>query len=557
MSIFINNIEYKLIKRLNKGYYYSKVFQVEKDNKYYAIKEIKLERELKDKIKEIKKEAEILSKFNCKNIVKYYDSYLDKDKFYILMEYCDGQNLRDFINKHIKNNELIEEDILNNIIKQLCIGIKEIHEKNIIHRDLKPENIFINENNVIKIGDFGISKQIDPNKEIATTHFKAGSTWYMPPEIEIKGIYNKKSDMYSLGCIIYELFNLSKYYDDRAYNKIKKLDFNIYNYKWQEIINNLLQPEINNRIDINQVYDYIFKEIIIGEIYINKEDVNKNIQIINSFENIKREWNWKNKEDDLNYENEKEIKDNIEIKINGEIINFTYNYKFKKEGKYNFEYSFKNNLTKIDYMFAFCKTLTSLDLSNFNTKDVINMSYMFWNCKSLTSLNLSNCNTKNVITMRQMFSGCKSLTSLNLANFNTKNVTDMSSLFFNCEKLKEIKLQNCNTENVIDMSSMFSYCELLKDIDLSNFNTKKVINMSTMFSHCKSLLNLNLSNFDIQNVTHMIEMFCECKSLKKLNLSKFDTQNVINMNGMFNGCNLLKINSLITKDKKILYEFEN
>ena len=199
--IFIKDIEYKIIKELGKGAF-GRVVEVKKNNKYYAIKEIKLETELKDKIKEIQKEAEILSKFNCKNIVKYYDSFLDKDKFYILMEYCDRQNLRDFINEHIKNNELIEEDILYNIIKQLCIGIKEIHEKNIIHRDLKPENIFMNENNVLKIGDFGISKQIDPNKENPTTHFKAGSNWYMPPEIEIKGIYNKKSDMYSLGYYI-------------------------------------------------------------------------------------------------------------------------------------------------------------------------------------------------------------------------------------------------------------------------------------------------------------------------------------------------------------------
>ena len=86
------------------------------------------------------------------------------------MEFCAGQNLRDFININIKNNELIEEDILYNIIKQICIGIKEIHNKNIIHRDLKPENIFINEKMEIKIGDFGISKQI--NKDYTLTKNK-------------------------------------------------------------------------------------------------------------------------------------------------------------------------------------------------------------------------------------------------------------------------------------------------------------------------------------------------------------------------------------------------
>ena len=83
---------------------FERVIQVKNksDNKFYAIKEIVIRDEMNDKIEDIKKEADILSKFNCKNIVKYYDSYLDKDKFYILMEYYDGKNLRDYININIK-----------------------------------------------------------------------------------------------------------------------------------------------------------------------------------------------------------------------------------------------------------------------------------------------------------------------------------------------------------------------------------------------------------------------------------------------------------------------
>ena len=118
MSIIIRDIEYEVIKELGKGGF-GRVIQVKSksDNNYYAIKEITIKAEMKDGLENIKKEADILSKFNCNNIVKYYDSYLDKDKFYILMEYCDGQNLRDFININNKNNELIEENILYNIIK--------------------------------------------------------------------------------------------------------------------------------------------------------------------------------------------------------------------------------------------------------------------------------------------------------------------------------------------------------------------------------------------------------------------------------------------------------
>ena len=223
MSIEIKNKKYEIIKILGQGEF-RRVFLVKNksDNKLYAIKEIIIRDDMKDKIKDITKEADILSKFNCKNIIKYYDSYLSKDKFYILMEYCNGGNLRDFINNCIKNGVLIQQSILYQIIKQICIGIKEIHNKIVIHGDIKPENIFINYKMEIKIGNFSKSKQLNPNKVYTQTLNEKGSIEYIAPETLIKGISNEKSDMYSLGCIIYELLNLRKYYNDKTMNEIKK-----------------------------------------------------------------------------------------------------------------------------------------------------------------------------------------------------------------------------------------------------------------------------------------------------------------------------------------------
>ena len=283
-------------------------------------------------------------------------------------------------------------------------------------------------NKYIKIGDFGIYKQYNPNKVYTKTIYKVSSIEYMSPEIRKKGIYNKKTDMYSLGCIIYELFHLNKYYDDKEDEEVKKIDYNIYNKKWQEIINSLLQKDYNKRMNIKEVCDILnemnYKNIIIGEIYINKEDINKDIRIINSFENCKRENKWRrDREDDYKYENEKEIKENIIIKINGKIIEFAYYYKFKEKGKYIIEYLFKNNLTKINYMFSYCNLLTNLDLSNFNTQNVTDMSDMFCYCKSLTNLNLSNFNTQNVTgmwDMRCMFFRCKSLKKKNIITKDNK-----------------------------------------------------------------------------------------------------------------------------------------
>ena len=203
---------------------------------------------------------------------------------------------------------------------------------------------------IIKIGDFGISKQ----SEIYKTRFtknKEGTYDYTSPEILYKGIYNDKSDIWSLGCIIYELFNLSIFNKDKTFNEIKQIN-NIYNNKWQVLINTLLQPDYKKRFDIYRVNHFLEDELNInisqnlikGKIYIEKEDLDEDIQIINSFENHKREDKLKDSKDGWKYENEKEIKENIEIKINGKLIEFTYYYKFNKEGRYLIEYSFKKRI---------------------------------------------------------------------------------------------------------------------------------------------------------------------------------------------------------------------
>ena len=252
LAITINNEEYNIQNELGQGGF-GRVVKVSRksDNKEFALKIIPIKGEPKEKIKSFQNEANILSKFNCDNIVKYYDSSKDNNNIYILMEYCKGENLMIFIDKHINDNTLIEEKIIIIIIKQICRGIREIHDKKIVHRDIKPENIFIDNNTNIKIGDFGISKQLNLSKTHTLTKFQAGTDDYIAPEIKYKGIYNEKSDIYSLGCIIYELFTLNKYSRDKSFDKIRKINSDIYNNKWQILIDSLLQSDYKKRFDIN------------------------------------------------------------------------------------------------------------------------------------------------------------------------------------------------------------------------------------------------------------------------------------------------------------------
>ena len=201
---------------------------------------------------------------------------------------------------------------------------------------------------------------------------------------------------------------------------------------------------------------------ILGIINIESEDINKDILIINSFENFKRIEESENEEEgeeeeNKENENEEQIKENIQIKINKKIIDFSYYHKFEKVGKYEIEYSFKSNLTNINYMFYNCLNLTSLNLSKFKTENINNMKSIFDGCESLLNINLSNMDTKNANDMSYMFNDCKSLKSLDLSNFNTKNANDMSNMFNSCFSLTKLDLSNFNTENVNDMCKMFYF----------------------------------------------------------------------------------------------------
>ena len=164
------------------------------------------------------------------------------------------------------------------------------------------------------------------------------------------------------------------------------------------------------------------------------------------------------------------------------------------------------------------------------------MSYIFYNCSALTLLDLSNFNTSSVTNMTCMFSYCNLLTELDLSNFNTSSATDMRYMFANCYALTSLDLSNFNTSSVTNMSYMFSDCKLLTELDLSNFNTSSVTNMSYMFYDCNKMTSLDLSNFNTSSVTNMSYMFYNCNLLTLLDLSNFNTSNVTDMSCMFYRC---------------------
>lgn len=171
-----------------------------------------------------------------------------------------------------------------------------------------------------------------------------------------------------------------------------------------------------------------------------------------------------------------------------------------------------------------------------DTSNVTNMDNMFYYCKSLASLDVSGFNTSNVTTMQRMFGSCSSLDNLDVSNFNTSKVTKMNSMFNNV-KCRSLNLSNFDTGNVTDMMGMFYYCNFLEELNLSSFDTNKVTNMNMMFSQCKVLTSLDLSNFDTKNVTNMNSMFSYCSALNPIYVTegKWSTTQA-NTGNMFYSC---------------------
>ena len=323
-----------------------------------------------------------------------------------------------------------------------------------------------------------------------------------------------------------------------------------------ELINEIKKDE---NIDLNK--NIIFKNYIIAEIYIDEENIHKNIGIINSYEEYMRNKfpNYILNEYKMN---EKEIKE-CKIEINYELIPFSYCYNFKNNGKYIVKYSFENYITNINYIFSKCEFLVKVDLSNFNTSNVVNMSFMFSECNELKEIKgINKLITNNVINMSAMFKGCSKLEVLDLSTFNTSNVENMSIMFGTCNNLKYLNISNFNTFNVNDMSFMFNECKKLKEIKgINKLNTCNVTNMSTMFQECSELEYLDLSNFNTSNVTDMSYMFNECYKLKEIKgINNFITNEVTNMNTMFSSCkeleflDLSNFNTSNVKDMSFMFD---
>ncbi|NXR36350.1 NEK11 kinase, partial [Zosterops hypoxanthus] len=147
-------------------------------------------------------EAQLLSKLDHPSIVKFYASFVERDSFCIITEYCEGGDLDFKIQEYKDSGKMFTQTQVIDWFIQLLLGVNYMHERWILHRDLKAKNIFLKDS-LLKIGDFGVSCLLMGSCDLATTF--TGTPYYMSPEVLKHQGYNTKSDIWSLGCILYEM----------------------------------------------------------------------------------------------------------------------------------------------------------------------------------------------------------------------------------------------------------------------------------------------------------------------------------------------------------------
>ena len=298
--------KYQIIKKIGEGSY-AKIYKVKKDSsdKTYVLKNIPVSEEDYSSMKEILNESSILS--TCDNIyvVKYYDSFFYCGTFNIITEFCPYGDLFGYIKFYKERGSKIEEKIIWIIFIQLSLGLSYLHHKKILHRDIKTKNIFIKNNLTVKIGDFGIAKILNSTSSYAHTFI--GTPYYISPELCKDQPYNDKSDVWSLGCVLYELCTLNHPFEGgtqvEIYEKIMTQKFKAispdYSLELKKMVDLLLEKDEKKRpkmkdilkmkcvIDRANKYSINIDLVENGIIEEEKNEINNNINNINKQHDIK------------------------------------------------------------------------------------------------------------------------------------------------------------------------------------------------------------------------------------------------------------------------------
>ena len=344
--------DFKIERQLGKGSF-SCVYLVTRkaDQKIYALKSVTMDKLTKKEQQNSVNEVRILASVSHPNVIGYREAFWDDSAqtLNIVMEYADDGDLQTKIHQMKKNNGVFEEETIWSYAIQMIEGLKALHDKKIMHRDLKSANIFLSKNKnknkkICKIGDMNVSKVVKEKVLMTQT----GTPYYASPEVWNDKPYSYKSDLWSIGCVIYELCalrppfkgkDLDELYVNVCKGKVDRIK-KIYSDKLWNMILMLLQVDVNKRCNCDQFLNHPIitqkiKEMRMKDSEYNDLEENKNIKdgcLLNT----------------INFKDLKEIKAQLPTKKN-----YGNTFENKRDYNYNYNYLYNNNFAKKEYFTSF------------------------------------------------------------------------------------------------------------------------------------------------------------------------------------------------------------
>ena len=548
--------KYQIIKKIGEGSY-AKIYKVKKDSsdKTYVLKNIPVSEEDYSSMKEILNESSILS--TCDNIyvVKYYDSFFYSGTFNIITEFCPYGDLFGYIKFYKERGSKIEEKIIWIIFIQLSLGLSYLHHKKILHRDIKTKNIFIKNNLTVKIGDFGIAKILNSTSSYAHTFI--GTPYYISPELCKDQPYNDKSDVWSLGCVLYELCTLNHPFEGgtqvEIYEKIMTQKFKAispeYSLELKKMVDLLLEKDEKKRpkmkdiirmkcvIDKANKYNINIDLVDNGIIEEEKSDVNSvnNAGNVNKMHDNKN--NLKNNSYNVNINNNNN-KDSI-YKSSGKKEKYekSPNHYSNKAKKFKNEYDskeIKSNKIKIDNIL---KNNQLKKINNAKNKSSLNKPLNI----QLNHKNKIN-NNNNIKTEEEI--------QINNINNNINNQPYQYMKLFKEIKIKENKFKIKSKKTGTNIQPQKLINKITNDLSLS-FNTSNSQNSKNITNdYMSENISKKNSNYYYYKKDAILKKQQQQQNLKQIMIKKEKDNNKIINN------DINEINEL-SDDKEIIKENEN
>ncbi|KAM6401325.1 serine/threonine-protein kinase Nek1 isoform 9-T9 [Pluvialis apricaria] len=255
--------KYIKVRKIGEGSFGKAILVKAKENgQQYVIKEINISKMSNKEREESRREVAVLANVKHPNIVLYRESFEENGCLYIVMDYCEGGDLFKKINA--QKGILFSEDQILDWFVQICLALKHIHDRKILHRDIKSQNIFLTKDGTIQLGDFGIARVLNSTAELARTCI--GTPYYLSPEICQNKPYNNKSDIWALGCVLYEMCTLKHAFEA---GNMKNLVLKIisgpfppismhYSYDLRNLLSQLFKRNPRNRPSVNSILEKNF-----------------------------------------------------------------------------------------------------------------------------------------------------------------------------------------------------------------------------------------------------------------------------------------------------------